>query len=78
MSSAILVDPSFDATWPFAADHWRSRWEAQGPTRLVRAGEDTEAAVTALWPDGRGVTRLAALGVPGLLLLASALGRLRR
>lgn len=57
MSDAILVHESFDATWPFAADHWRSRWPG---AHFVR----TEAKVRpeTLIADPARVQRLALLG----------------
>lgn len=63
MSSAILVHERFDAMWPWAADHWHTAWRQQDQTVFVRS-EAPEPTLTGFLPDGTGVTRLAALGVP--------------
>jgi phosphoglycerate dehydrogenase-like enzyme len=34
--SAIIVHPSFDGIWPFAAEHWKKLWEKAGPVEFVR------------------------------------------
>src|SRR5215208_5347300 len=34
--STIVVHPDFDRTWPWAADHFRALWRAQGQTEFVR------------------------------------------
>src|SRR6187397_1232605 len=69
MTSLIAVHGDFDTTWPFTADHWRRRWEAEGPTTFIRIADQygargNQQSVGELISDGSGVTRLAALGVP--------------
>jgi phosphoglycerate dehydrogenase-like enzyme len=64
MSSAILVHPRFDTVWPFAADHARKLWAAQGPVEFVRlAAADNRPAGEVLAAPGK-VTRLLLLDVP--------------
>lgn len=76
-TSLLAVYADFDATWPFAADHWRSRWQAQGPTRFVRVGRGDERVLSELIDAGVGITRLAALGVPVTAACVDALPDLR-
>jgi phosphoglycerate dehydrogenase-like enzyme len=64
MTSLIAVHTDFDATWPFAADYWHSRWQAQGPTIFVRVERGNQPTLGELIADGKGVTRLATLGIP--------------
>jgi phosphoglycerate dehydrogenase-like enzyme len=62
--SIIVVHPDFDRTWPWAADHFRVLWEAQGQTEYLRLGPDDRRAVCEVVADPAGVTRLVALNVP--------------
>jgi phosphoglycerate dehydrogenase-like enzyme len=62
--SIIVVHPDFDRTWPWAADHFRVLWEAQGQTEYLRLGPDDRRAVCEIVADPAGVTRLVALNVP--------------
>src|ERR671913_1538016 len=62
--SIIVVHPDFDRTWPWAADHFRVLWEAQGQTEYLRLGPDDRRAVCEIVADLAGVTRLVALNVP--------------
>src|SRR5918993_1124803 len=62
--SIIVVHPDFDRTWPWAADHFRVLWEAQGQTEYLRLGPDDRRAVCEIVVDPAGVTRLVALNVP--------------
>lgn len=64
MSSLILVHPTFEATWPFVADHLHALWQAQGDTQLVRLQPDETRAMHALGVDLSHVERCVALGVP--------------
>lgn len=63
MSNLIVVHADFDATWPFVADHWHSRWQAEGPTRFVRLPRGDTRPLGEVVGDARGVTRAAVLGV---------------
>jgi phosphoglycerate dehydrogenase-like enzyme len=60
----IVVHPDFDRTWPWAADHFRVLWEAQGQTEYLRLAPDDRRAVCEIVADPGGVTRLVALNVP--------------
>jgi lactate dehydrogenase-like 2-hydroxyacid dehydrogenase len=62
--SIIVVHPDFDRTWPWAADHFRVLWEAQGQTEYIRLAPDDRRAVCEIVADPAGVTRLVALNVP--------------
>jgi phosphoglycerate dehydrogenase-like enzyme len=62
--SIIVVHPDFDQTWPWAADHFRVLWEAQGQTEFFRLATDDRRAVCEIVADPAGVTRLVALNVP--------------
>jgi phosphoglycerate dehydrogenase-like enzyme len=64
MSSLIVVHPTFEATWPFVADHLHALWQQQGVTQLVRVSPDEARAVHELGIDLAGVERLVALSVP--------------
>jgi len=64
MSSAILVHPSIEADWPFAADYARARWEQQGPVEFIRLEPEETRPVGELLRRPAAVTRLIAWGVP--------------
>src|ERR687896_686599 len=62
--SIIVAHPDIDRTWPWAADHFRVLWEAQGQTEYLRLAPDDRRAVCEIVADPAGVTRLVALNVP--------------
>lgn len=62
MTSSIVVSAKFDGVWPFAADHARELWAAQGPVEFVRLSDPTIPVSQALARPGL-VRRLIALGV---------------
>ena len=62
MDSAIVVHPDFDHTWPWAADHLREIWAAQGPLQFVRQAHDDKNPSHALLEDAGSVRKLACLG----------------
>ena len=64
MSSLIVVHPTFEATWPFAADHLFALWQKQGEARLVRLGDDDKRPLHEAVLDLATVERLIALNVP--------------
>lgn len=79
MSSAIVVHPSFDGTWPYAAEAFARRWAAEGPVSFVRLAHGDDRPLGQAVPDPAACTRLIALQVPvtaeclaGLPLLAEA------
>jgi phosphoglycerate dehydrogenase-like enzyme len=62
--SVIVVHPDFDGTWPWAADHFRTLWEAQGQTEFLRLAPDDLRTVSEIVDDPAGITRIVALNVP--------------
>jgi phosphoglycerate dehydrogenase-like enzyme len=60
----IVVHPSFDGVWPFAADHFHELWQAEGLTEFTRLAPDDKRPVGEVVPSPETVTDLAALGVP--------------
>lgn len=62
MNSAIVVTPGFDCVWPFAGDHFRALWKAQGEVQFVRMALDDERHVGAVVEGAASVQRLACLG----------------
>jgi hypothetical protein len=75
--SIIVVHPDFDRTWPWAADHFRVLWEAQGQTEFFRLAPDDRRAVCEIVADPAGVTRLVALNVPVTVECAARMQALR-
>ena len=64
MSSAIVVHPSFDGTWPYAADAFARRWAAEGSVEFVRLEHGDDRPVGQLVPSPEACTRLVSLSVP--------------
>ena len=64
MSSLIAVHPTFEATWPFVADHLFALWQKQGVAKLIRLGDDDQRPLHEAGPDLATVERLIALNVP--------------
>ena len=62
--SIIVVHSDFDRTWPWAADHFRVLWKAQGQTEFIRLAPDDGRPVCEIVADPVGVTRVVALNVP--------------
>ena len=62
--SIIVVHPDFDGTWPWAADHFRTLWEAQGQTEFLQLAPDDRRTVSEIVDDPAGITRIVALNVP--------------
>ena len=63
MQSVIIVSRDFERHWPFIADHFLERWQAQGATELIRVADGDDRALGALAPAPEKVTRLVTLGV---------------
>jgi phosphoglycerate dehydrogenase-like enzyme len=63
MRSVIIVHPSFDATWPWTADHFHTLWKAQGSTEFIRVAPDELKPLGELVPEPDSVTRLVCLNV---------------
>ncbi|RAV12988.1 NAD(P)-dependent oxidoreductase [Paenibacillus contaminans] len=64
MRSVIVVHPRFEAIWPFAADHFRALWEAQGAVEFVRLEHGDDRKLGEIVGDCRGVERLVSIYVP--------------
>ena len=64
MRSVIMVHPDFDRLWPFAADHFRTLWQAQGPVEFLRLAQTDRRPVGQIVSEPESVTRLVALQVP--------------
>ena len=61
MKSVIVVSPSFDSVWPFAADHFHALWRDQGEVEFVRLAEGDERPVGEIVAEAGSVERLACL-----------------
>ena len=75
--SIIVVHPDFDRTWPWAADHFRVLWKAQGQTEFIRLAPDDGRPVCEIVADPVGVTRVFALNVPVTVECAARMLALR-
>src|SRR5215212_5297384 len=75
--SIIVVHPDFDRTWPWAADHFRVLWKAQGQTEFIRLAPDDGRPVCEIVADPVGVTRVVALNVPVTVACAARMLALR-
>jgi phosphoglycerate dehydrogenase-like enzyme len=75
--SIIVVHPDFDRTWPWAADHFRVLWKAQGQTEFIRLAPDDGRPVCEIVADPVGVTRVVALNVPVTVECAARMLALR-
>jgi len=73
MTSAIVVAPSFDEIWPFAADHARACWARSGPVEFHRLTPDDSRAVSDVIAVPASVGRLLVLGAR---LTPACVGRL--
>ena len=63
MNNCIVVHAEFEAHWPFVADDLLARWQAEGPTTLVRLPRGNSQRLGEVLPDST-ITRLITLGVP--------------
>lgn len=63
MKSVIVVSPSFDCVWPFAADHFHALWRDQGEVEFVRLADGDERPVGEIVAEAGSVERLACLSV---------------
>ena len=64
MTSLIVDHPHFERTWPFAADHMRALWQAQGPVHYLRLDHNDQRTLDQIVAHPSEVTRLIALCVP--------------
>ena len=77
MTSLIVVHPTFEATWPFVANHLYSLWQKQGEVKLIRLGDNDQRPLHEAVPDLMRVERLIALGVPATVETIQCLPTLR-
>ena len=63
-ASLIVVHPSFDGVWPFAADHFHSLWQQEGEVDFVRLEPGDDRPLGAHVSAPASVRRLVCLGVP--------------
>ena len=75
--SIIVVHPDFDGTWPWAADHFRTLWEAQGQTEFLRLAPEDRRPVSEIVADPDGVARAVVLNVPATVECAVRMPALR-
>lgn len=64
MSTALLVHPSFDGIWPFAADHAHQLLRSQGSVEFVRLSRNDDRCASQLLERPADVRRLVTLHVP--------------
>src|SRR5690349_12951714 len=77
MSSAILVHPDFDASWPFSADHFHELWRKDGPVEFVRVPHGDKRCASEILSKPQSITRLVAFNVPVTENCLAALSNLR-
>src|SRR5690242_12297262 len=77
MSSAILVHPDFDASWPFSADHFHELWREDGHVEFVRVPHGDKRCASEILAKPQSITRLVACNVPGTENCLAALSKLR-
>jgi len=76
MDSCIVVQPNFDRTWSFAADHFHSLWKDQGDVLFLRLDHDDRRRLGEILPQPSQVKRLVCLSVPVTLDCLKALENL--
>lgn len=64
MSSCIVVHPSFDSSWPYAADHFHALWRQQGDVQFVRLQRDDMRPIGQIISQPEQIGRLVSLHVP--------------
>jgi phosphoglycerate dehydrogenase-like enzyme len=64
MRTVIVVHPSFDQIWPFAADRLHQLLSPMTDVRLVRVGGGDDLRVRSVVESGREIERLICLGMP--------------
>ena len=76
MSSLLVVHPSFDGVWPFAADHFHALWQAQGAVDFIRLPHSDQRTLDQIAPDPAAVRRLVTLGLAVEAPALQAFGKL--
>lgn len=66
MSSLIVVHPNFDATWPYAADHFHTLWKREGPgsVEFMRLPPGDKRPLSEIVERPQSIERLVSLNVP--------------
>ncbi|WP_409344737.1 NAD(P)-dependent oxidoreductase [Paenibacillus sp. MBLB4367] len=64
MRSVIIVNPRFEAVWPYAADHFHTLWKAQGPVEFIRLEHGDGRKLGEIVDDCAGIGRLVTMNVP--------------
>jgi hypothetical protein len=64
MVSLIVIHPEFESHWPFVAEHFKSLWQRQGETDLVRLAQEDGRRLDEVYAYPQQVSRLACLGAP--------------
>lgn len=77
MSNLIVVHPTFEATWPFVADHLLALWQRQGEAYLIRLAPADAHALHELGIDLSHVERLIALNMPATAETVKAMPALK-
>ena len=74
--SLIVVHPNFDGVWPYAADHFRRLWKAQGEVEFIRLepGDSRTVGQAASAPEN--ARRLVSMGAPVTLECLKAMPKL--
>ncbi|MEM7028168.1 MAG: NAD(P)-dependent oxidoreductase [Chloroflexota bacterium] len=63
MPSLIVVRPDFEQHWPYVADFFLERWQAEDEAMLIRLEADETRSLRELVPQPGQVTRMASLNV---------------
>lgn len=77
MSNTIVVHPSFDGVWPFAADHLHDLWAKRGQVEFRRLEHGDHRPLGDLLPTPTAVQRLVVLQAPVTPRCLTALTSLR-
>jgi phosphoglycerate dehydrogenase-like enzyme len=64
MSSAILVHPDIEITWPFAASYAQRRWSESSSVAFLRLEHTDKRPVGEVLLEPQTITRLISMGVP--------------
>ena len=77
MKTLLLIDQSFEATWPFAGDHMAKLLATQGEADVVRSDSVPAVAASKLTTTPGDYTRLVNFGSPFTAECAAAFSNLR-
>jgi phosphoglycerate dehydrogenase-like enzyme len=77
MASVIVVHPSFDLVWPWAADRFYTQWSAQGAVDFIRLTPGDERALGQIVTEPQRVIRLISLKVEVTADCLRAFGNLK-